>query len=817
MLLKKLENGGGGHLVARFLVFFLVVLFLLIFITPVRGYNLNLSYHYKMANEDPYLGDVDSDGRITVSDAILVLRDIVGLQPLPSVDSRQRADVNLDGQIDVGDAITILRHIVGLVDRFVPADPAVVSTEKALIYGLGAPNVSTIILHEDVVLENPLEISKNVILKGKLSGDEKYAIAGEVIVGSDVGNFCAQNMTIDTLTLYGNGELVAELLGVEINRLNVNDEVTIKLRKADTGYEDSQVIEAFFFSNAVVYGGDCIHWALINANVIVQWMDGRPDEEFVTSIDPNRSNVEYLFPLEVTAGSTNIPIKITLKDNSDNPLGGWFNVVVYEEGTGNWYDKRKLFDSNGEGTIWVDKKEAGYYEEIALIVEEVLMGRFSVRVNPDSAERLYIEQEPSGSDDSTGKTGVITVVTRDKYGNNSSEGLGDNVLIEAVLSEGVFTEDSGNVKNIGKDGDNGRVVFDDLTVKTNVSNLVTVDLTVSFNCEGFPSVTSGRFDVFGISGVDPGKSEVEVADQYPEAGKDNVKLIIKLRDTGGNPVSGTFYTVVSEDRFSGPVVYNDNGEYEMKLTETKAGHYAGLEVSVDLANIGSFNLTVSPAAAEKMYFPEEYESHFIHKLGEHLEISMTVTDKYGNAVQGQDVYVFSTLQWASTEFLRYTFAGGTTRQVSDASGIVNFDDLIIDGVGVYRIYFDFDDNFDVLGIENPLLQIGVWMLANDSYVTWKTYPEVLEVETAERFLIVITPEDEEGNRMEGLPTGDFDVTVRCRHTGEVIDLITHNFYEWYYGIYLTNVSYTESAEIEITVSFRGNVLEKKMLVNITQV
>ena len=62
-------------------------------------------------------GSVKCDGTIDVSDAILLLRHIVGLtglEPLQQV----AGDVNGDGRVDVADAILILRRIVGLIDRF---------------------------------------------------------------------------------------------------------------------------------------------------------------------------------------------------------------------------------------------------------------------------------------------------------------------------------------------------------------------------------------------------------------------------------------------------------------------------------------------------------------------------------------------------------------------------------------------------------------------------------------------------------------------------------------------------------------------------
>jgi hypothetical protein len=66
-------------------------------------------------------GDLNSDGKIDVSDAILLLRSIVGLVQLTPA-QEQCADVNEDGVVNVADAIAILRHIVGLVDQF-PVEP----------------------------------------------------------------------------------------------------------------------------------------------------------------------------------------------------------------------------------------------------------------------------------------------------------------------------------------------------------------------------------------------------------------------------------------------------------------------------------------------------------------------------------------------------------------------------------------------------------------------------------------------------------------------------------------------------------------------
>lgn len=66
-------------------------------------------------------GDVNRDGSIDVSDAILLLQSIVGITDLDE-EQRALADVYRDGAVDVNDVITILRHVVQIVEEL-PVDP----------------------------------------------------------------------------------------------------------------------------------------------------------------------------------------------------------------------------------------------------------------------------------------------------------------------------------------------------------------------------------------------------------------------------------------------------------------------------------------------------------------------------------------------------------------------------------------------------------------------------------------------------------------------------------------------------------------------
>ena len=59
--------------------------------------------------EAQLLGDMDGDGAPGVSDAIAILRIVVGIDPDSPV-----ADANRNGGTDVGDAILVLRCVVGL-------------------------------------------------------------------------------------------------------------------------------------------------------------------------------------------------------------------------------------------------------------------------------------------------------------------------------------------------------------------------------------------------------------------------------------------------------------------------------------------------------------------------------------------------------------------------------------------------------------------------------------------------------------------------------------------------------------------------------
>jgi peptidylprolyl isomerase len=101
-------------------------------------------------------GTVSYDDGINITDAVLLLKQIVGLASLAG-NNAIAADANQDGQINISDAVAVLKHIVGLepIDQGVKLDGAGVVT--AAIHGESLDSY-TFIQSGDVDLSGGLEI-----------------------------------------------------------------------------------------------------------------------------------------------------------------------------------------------------------------------------------------------------------------------------------------------------------------------------------------------------------------------------------------------------------------------------------------------------------------------------------------------------------------------------------------------------------------------------------------------------------------------------------------------------------------------------------
>ncbi len=66
---------------------------------------------------DAFYGDVTGSGNVSVADAIIIARALVGHLDL-TPEQRARADVNGDGRISLADIILVARYVVGLIESF---------------------------------------------------------------------------------------------------------------------------------------------------------------------------------------------------------------------------------------------------------------------------------------------------------------------------------------------------------------------------------------------------------------------------------------------------------------------------------------------------------------------------------------------------------------------------------------------------------------------------------------------------------------------------------------------------------------------------
>ena len=60
------------------------------------------------------MGDVDGDGRVTIADAVAIMRHALDLTHIPE-QSLPFADVNGDGTVNLSDAVTVMRMAIGVM------------------------------------------------------------------------------------------------------------------------------------------------------------------------------------------------------------------------------------------------------------------------------------------------------------------------------------------------------------------------------------------------------------------------------------------------------------------------------------------------------------------------------------------------------------------------------------------------------------------------------------------------------------------------------------------------------------------------------
>ncbi|MBN2442603.1 MAG: dockerin type I repeat-containing protein, partial [Spirochaetales bacterium] len=84
------------------------------------GYDSRLYFQvwYNRSNAHYTPGDVNEDGLIDITDALLIAQYFVNLNPRQFTAPLKAGDVNNDGIIDIVDALLVAQFYVGIIDEF---------------------------------------------------------------------------------------------------------------------------------------------------------------------------------------------------------------------------------------------------------------------------------------------------------------------------------------------------------------------------------------------------------------------------------------------------------------------------------------------------------------------------------------------------------------------------------------------------------------------------------------------------------------------------------------------------------------------------
>lgn len=81
-----------------------------------RNYTLTVTREKGEGNTETVKGDANGDGKVSVTDALTIVRHINGFAALEG-DRLTAADVNGDGKVNITDALTIVRFVNGFIDK----------------------------------------------------------------------------------------------------------------------------------------------------------------------------------------------------------------------------------------------------------------------------------------------------------------------------------------------------------------------------------------------------------------------------------------------------------------------------------------------------------------------------------------------------------------------------------------------------------------------------------------------------------------------------------------------------------------------------
>ncbi len=342
-------------------------------------------------SENIYFADVDKDGMITVADAILVLRYVVGLYPGDDKTFSERADVNFDGMVNVTDAILILRHIVGLAPYFPVNDPAYVGSERAFNYILRNTDVGTIALSSAISAREEILVGRDIKVISA-SDERQFPITGTLRLIEGVKSFVMQNVRVF-------GSVVSD----------TNGELSLDFR------DNCSIYQAVFLSgNITVLGGKNIRGVYIAADVSVVF-DYTP--HLKPGIDLTKTFVELFSEKVVPAHEDNVALKIKIAGYDDSIVFADFFLTVESEDGDILLEEEISVDFRGEAVISFSVTEAAEYSNVLVSLNDIAIGLVDFIVvagiaDKESSSFHYKEVVTAGE-----PRIQLEIALKDRYGN----------------------------------------------------------------------------------------------------------------------------------------------------------------------------------------------------------------------------------------------------------------------------------------------------------------------------------------------------------------------------------------------------------------
>jgi hypothetical protein len=382
-------------------------------------------------------------------------------------------------------------------------------------------------------------------------------------------------------------------------------------------------------------------------------------------------------PSNTTAGTVISPaVTVAVEDQYGNVVSTDSSTVTVSLSSGTFADgstTETAADVNGIATfagLAIDTP--GSYSLIATGGSLTGANSSSFTIDPATASKLVITNEPSNTAAGDAVSPAVTVAVEDQYNNVASA---DASTVTLSLSTGTFAD--GSTTETAADV-NGVATFSGLTIDTAGS------YTLSATDGSLTGATSSAFT------IDPATTNKLVITNEPS------------NTAAGNAISPSV-TVAVEDRY-GNVVPTDSSTATMSLstgtfadgsaTETApdvngvatfsgltidaAGSYTLGATDGALAGATSSSFSVSPAAPSQLVVTTE-PSNANAGAAIAPAVAIAVEDQYGNVVSSDASTVTVSLSSG-------TFADGSaTETAADVNGVATFSSLSINAAGTYTL------------------------------------------------------------------------------------------------------------------------------------